>query len=468
MRRRAISKYALDRRTVLRGMAGGAAVSLGLPLLEAMLDVNGDALAGGQALPTRFMTWFWGNGVYLPVFEPTTTGPSWVPTQPLQPFADLGVKEYVNVCTGLKNRCRTLITHHEGMCAFNGWDIQPFNGPKPFNSHMGGPTIDQLVADAIQGDTPIRSIHMGLDRKLSTADGGTTLAALSHIGTNQPEYPEHNPQTVWTLLFGGYMPVDDKPLRLRIVDAVKDDLGRMKTRLGSLDQQILDKHLDGIVELENKINTLPPPCQTPMQPTETNPDIPNQPIDLVHDIFVDMIATAFRCDITRVATFLFHYGASHFHFWQIGQDAYENHNDNSHMGGGNWQARYVAANQFCMQQLAKLAARLRDEVEPNGDNLLDSSIIYASSDCGVGWTHSINRQPIVIVGHGRNRLQYPGIHYQAVPYGGTNDYPTSSGNMSDVLLTLLQCFDPAATSIGDLGGPSTPPGSTTPLEDIRA
>ena len=34
------SKYALSRRTVLRGMLGGSTVAVGLPLLEAMLDDN--------------------------------------------------------------------------------------------------------------------------------------------------------------------------------------------------------------------------------------------------------------------------------------------------------------------------------------------------------------------------------------------------------------------------------------------
>jgi hypothetical protein len=325
-----------------------------------------------------------------------------------------------------------------------------------------------VIADSIQEDTPVRAIHMGLDRKLSTADGGTTLAALSHQGQNQPEYPEHNPQTVWTLLFGNYMPVDDKDLRLRIIDAVKADVDRIKGRLGKLDKEILDKHLEGVAELENKILTLPPPCAPPGQPSETNPDIANQPLDTIHDIFADMIAYAFKCDITRVATFLFHYGASHFHYWMIGQQAYENHNDNSHQGAPNWQAQYVAVNTFCMDQLAKLAQRLHAEVEPNGDTLLDSSIIYASSDCGVGWTHSINRQPIILVGHGRNKLKYPGIHYKAVPYGGSNGYPTAAGNTSDVLLTVLQAYNPAATSVGDLGGGGTPPGSNNPLEDIRA
>ena len=53
-------KRTLDRRTVLRGMIGGAAVAIGLPLLEIFLNEHGTALADGGALPVRFGTWFWG------------------------------------------------------------------------------------------------------------------------------------------------------------------------------------------------------------------------------------------------------------------------------------------------------------------------------------------------------------------------------------------------------------------------
>ena len=52
----------IKRRTMLRGILGASAVSVGLPLLEAMLDSHGEALADGSPLPLRFGVWFWGNG----------------------------------------------------------------------------------------------------------------------------------------------------------------------------------------------------------------------------------------------------------------------------------------------------------------------------------------------------------------------------------------------------------------------
>ena len=56
-------RSSLPRRTLLRGLLGGAAVSMGLPLLEVFLNNNGTALASGSPLPRRFGIFYWGNGV---------------------------------------------------------------------------------------------------------------------------------------------------------------------------------------------------------------------------------------------------------------------------------------------------------------------------------------------------------------------------------------------------------------------
>ena len=51
----------LSRRTVLRGLAGGATVGLALPTLEAMLPRQ--ALADDDVLGPIFGVFFWANGL---------------------------------------------------------------------------------------------------------------------------------------------------------------------------------------------------------------------------------------------------------------------------------------------------------------------------------------------------------------------------------------------------------------------
>ena len=69
-----LRKFKLSRRTVLRGLAGGAAVSVALPPLEAMMNDSGTAYANGEDLPLRFISFFWGNGIINDRFEPAIGG----------------------------------------------------------------------------------------------------------------------------------------------------------------------------------------------------------------------------------------------------------------------------------------------------------------------------------------------------------------------------------------------------------
>ena len=64
----------LNRRTVLRGIVGGAAVNVALPLFNCMLNTNGTALADGKPMPIRFGTWGWGLGMNQSIFVPKKYG----------------------------------------------------------------------------------------------------------------------------------------------------------------------------------------------------------------------------------------------------------------------------------------------------------------------------------------------------------------------------------------------------------
>ena len=92
--------FSINRRAFLRGVAGGSAIAIGLPPLEAMFNGNGTALAQGQPLPKRFGVWFWGNGIIASRWVPKTTGTgaNWQLSEQLTPFAN--VKKNLTVLTG--------------------------------------------------------------------------------------------------------------------------------------------------------------------------------------------------------------------------------------------------------------------------------------------------------------------------------------------------------------------------------
>lgn len=456
--------FRMNRRQLLRGMLGGAAVSVALPPLEAMLNRHGDALADGRELPKRFLSIMFGCGVMLERWEPSQVGADWSLSPQLAPFED--VKDYLTVCTGLRNRFGGgPITHHEGMCVFNGYDFVLRPDLPGFASDWGGPTIDQVIADANEArgiTTATRSLQLAWTKFDSPADNGSTAKTMSARGTPGNLtilYPDANPQTVWQTLFGEFVaPKDDREQRVSILDVVAADTQRLRSELGTKDRQRLDAHLQGVSELEGKISAMPPLCQLPGQPAHANAEANAQEqLILVNDLMADLLAYAFLCDVTRVASYHMLSVASEVQFGELGH-ATTQHGD-SHMGDENYDAGIV----FIMTRIADLMRKLRDTVDVDDTNLLDSSIIFGSTEVTQGWTHSWQRQPIILGGHGRGHLVHPGIHYQAVAQTNPTDDFTSEGNTSDVLLSVLRAFDPEAQSVG-AGAPM----STTPLADILA
>jgi hypothetical protein len=471
-------KGVLNRRTLLRGaLQGGGAAVVGLPLLEAMLDGHGEALADGSALPRRFVTWFFGNGVNLDQFEPNMPGSAGYALSPLlQDLAD--VKDYLTVCTGLQNRARITQTHHEGLTAFTGYDYVDRPDLPGFASDFGGPTIDQVIADRLGGATPIHSLQFQVTKGFSPADSGGTAQQLSAQG--EPgrlvfKRGEPNPRRIWSSLFGvGPAPAG---VRSSMLDFLRQDITKMRGRLGSADQIRMDAHLQALRELEATID-----CAAPTEPMEENLlESPFEPAASVNSIMAELLAVCFACDVTRVASVLFLPLAGEV---TLGVDVpntdgmtHHNWSHNQSGTGDDGQIAYDQNVRFIMNRFGDWMRALKNHLEPDGTTtLLDSTILFASSDCANG-LHQINRQPILLGGHGRGHLLSPGIHFQAVAGNTTlgslnqNAQPAAR-NTSDVLLTCLRAFDPTAASVGDLDTTPFPskvaPGSTTPLSEIEA
>lgn len=469
---RKVKSKALDRRTFLRGSVAGSGVLLGLPVLESMLNQNGTALAGPGALPKRFISWFWGNGVNLKRFEPAMTprasGPAteaWTAAAD-SPLADLtDVKDYINLCTGLMNHAEAWPTHHEGLTVFNGYTFDDATGPG-ISTNFAGPTIDQLIAATPAGaGTLVQSLSVGISKYDSPADSGTTADVISVAGVPGdllPLYPITSPAQVWQTLFGP--PPAPNGTRTSILDFVLYDIARLRPNLGANDQARMDDHLESIRQLEQRIETVNS-CTAPAVVTEQNLyGNGSEPLIALNQLMADLTAVAFSCDLTRVASCLFLPVAGESFFSEVPTPGFPS--KTAHAWSHDQREGYDLHIKFIMNRFGDWLRALKAIPEVGGGNLLDSTILFASSDCANG-NHQIARQPILLGGRGRDYLQYPGVHYQAEvapanPHSGNGT--ASGGNTSDVLLTCLQAFDPAATSVGDVGHPTE---STTPLDEVR-
>src|SRR5262249_30892390 len=141
----------LARRSVLRGMLGGTAVTLALPLLDCRLNENGTALAAGGPLPGRFGKWSWGCGVTADRRVPQRTGANFDFPPELKYLE--AFQGQINVLSGfdVKVDGKPNIAHQTG-------NIGCLTGSIPANQNkVDLPTLDVLIADVIGTGTRFRS-----------------------------------------------------------------------------------------------------------------------------------------------------------------------------------------------------------------------------------------------------------------------------------------------------------------------
>ena len=163
----------ITRRTVLRGILGGAAVSVGLPPLEAMFNTSGTAYAAGGGLPLRFGLFFWGNGNLPEHWTPTGEGTDWALSEQLAPLAN--VKDLITVVSGMSIHTDNIFPHTSGSAGIlTGSNLLSYEDGRE-DGTFALPSIDQLIASYIGGDTIYRSLETGV---LPGTDGNSYNGCL--------------------------------------------------------------------------------------------------------------------------------------------------------------------------------------------------------------------------------------------------------------------------------------------------
>lgn len=427
-------KHFLSRRTVLRGMLHGAAISVALPPLEAMLGSTGKAFADGSGFPKRFGLFMWGNGVVPDNWVPATTGTDYALSQILAPLAS--VQGDIAVLTGLGVQTANVEPHMSGAAGILSG--APLIQTTDLTFML--PSIDQVIANAIGGTTRFKSLEFGVDPG----------SGLSYNGPDDQNPPESNPQNFFNTLFvegftpPGTNPIPDPMLGIRksILDVVIDDAQSLSRKLGPMDRARLDQHLTGIRQLEMQIaNTAAPSlasCMVPGMPMVYPPVDGRPQISAINRSFIDIAVLALACDQTRVLSNFITYPVDNILF----PGAPEGHHQLTHDELGE-QPMVTAIMVQIITELAYYINALKSI--PEGDEtLLDHMVLFATTDCSFGRTHSLNEYPIVLAGTASGALQ-TGFHYRS----------ETGENTSEVLLSLVNAMDIPAASFGSGAGLAT-------------
>ena len=395
-----VTKMALPRRTFLRGMG----VSLALPLLDAMVP----ALSAAAPPIRRLGFVYLANGAMMARWRPNGEGALTELSPTLSPLEP--VKDQLVVPMGLDHKQAEAFGDGNGDHSRAGPVYLSGVHPKFTEGAdvRAGTTADQIAAQHLGAETPLRSIEMAMEQTylIGACENGYSCAYLNSISWRTPTTPnpmETNPRVIFQRLFGYGGSGAERVARLRqnqsLLDFVNDGLASLKPRLGAADHHVVDNYLDAVREVERRIQ------MTERQQREGGSlAIPDQPFGVPETfdehakLMFDLLALAFQADITRVFTFTLGKEQSARAFPEIGvPDAH--HAVSHHANDSVKLDKYARINQYQVDLLAYFLKRLKATSEGTG-TLLDHSLVLYGGGISDGNMHDHNDLPLVLAGGG--------------------------------------------------------------------
>ena len=413
-----ISKKAIPRRAVLRGL--GATVAL--PLLDGMVPAL-TALSRTAARPIpRLGAIYVPNGMELGRWTPKTDGSAFELTPILEPLAPF--RDHMTVLSGMVNREADGVPgegtgdHSRGQSVFlTGIHPRKTEGP----DIQLGTSMDQIAARELGQHTQLASLELGLDANdtVGSCDVGWSCVYNSTISWRSETTPlpmETDPRAIFERLFGADStdPVVRQARREEdhsILDSVTEELARFEHGLGPRDRIKLSEYLEAIRNIERRIQKAEEQSDRELPVVDQPAGVPAT-FEAHATVMFDLMALAYQADLTRVCTFLIGRELSNRTYPEVGVP--EAHHLVSHHRHNPTQLTKLAKiNVFHTQMLAHLLDRLR--ATPDGDGtLLDQSMILYGGGIGDSDRHSHTDLPILVMGSGAGTLK-GGRHIRLSP-----------------------------------------------------
>ena len=419
-----ITRKALSRRTVLRGLGA----SLALPLLDGMVPAL-TALGRTPAGPTRRLGIVYvPNGIVMDEWTPATAGAGFELTPILSPLARF--RDRLTVVTGLGNKGPDY-AHETGATSF-------LTGVPPKRTQgadlAAGVSMDQQVAGALGRHTQLASLELALESgdDVGTCGAGYTCAYTNTICWRSATTPlpmETNPRAVFERLLGDAGGTDPAARLARIeqnrslLDAVNDKLARLRRDLGVGDRRKLGEYLEAVRDVERRIERAEAQIDQPLPEMAPPLGIPAS-FEEHAKLMFDLQVLAYRTDLTRVVTFMVSREFSSRTYPEIGVPE-AHHPTSHHRYDPEKLAKLARINTYHTTLLAYYLDRL--QATPDGDgSLIDQLTLLYGGGLSDGHRHSSENLPVLLVGGAGGRLA-----------GGRHVRCPDATPMSNLHLTLM-------------------------------
>lgn len=398
--------YDITRRKALRGMLGGAAVTVGVPLLDIFLDGNGQALAAtGAPTPVRFGTWFWGLGVNPNRWFPSKVGPNYDLKPELAP-----IKAYQHKINVLGNFNVPLdgapnLPHRSGGVAVRtGRAITADRG-------LPGESFDIAIGEHVGTRTRFRSLEIS-----STGDPRNSLSGRGGGNLNPSEV---SPSAFYKRLFGTgfqdpnsgeFTPDPAVMARRSVLSGVTEQRQALEKSVGAADRQKLDQYFTSVRQLEKQLDvqlTKPEPLEACVVPRSISDRAINAEIENVmenHELMTQLLVMALACDQTRVFNMMFNNGASS--LTRIGSTI--THHQLTHEEVLDTRLGYQPEATYFLTKIMEAwvyFVEALDKVQEGDRTLLDNTLVFAHSETEFAKFHTIDNLPMMTAGSAGGKVR---------------------------------------------------------------
>ena len=249
-----ITKKAIPRRTVLRGIGAG----LALPLLDGMVPAFA-AIRNSAAHPVRrFGVVYVPNGMAMKHWTPQGEGTGFEITRLLDPIA--AYRDQMTLVTGLNGVASNAGVHASAATRF----LTGVTPARTESNLRAGISVDQILAREFAQHTQLGSLELALDSRdvSGSCDVGfscTYTNTISWRNETTPLMGENNPRAVFEQLFGDSGSTDPAARAARmqkdksILDSVTEKINSLQSGLGANDQIRVNEYLEAVRDIERRI-----------------------------------------------------------------------------------------------------------------------------------------------------------------------------------------------------------------------
>ena len=400
----------MPRRTFLKG----AGITLALPWLDAMsvgaASVTTAGSIASHETPRRSVFSFFGLGINGRDFTPAETGPNYKVTPILKPLDAL--RRDFTVISGMK------LTHSGGHVG----DRTFLTGT---NTHSAGVKLrvscDQELAAAIGKATRFPSLTLGIRR--GTGFGGNQDQTISWAPSGTPLPSENRPHVIFDQLF---RPDTAETLNQReaefarrnsVLDSLRGEARRLSGSLGAEDRAKLDEYLNGIRDLERRMQDEKEWLRRPKPNVETlnfgkeqglDPEKAGLEYRRYQRLMFDIITLALQTDSTRVIAYMPRMdGQDGTGSWRELGNPYNYHEMTHHGEDPDKLKWFTQADVWYMEEWAYFLNKLKAVKEGDG-TLLDHTLVAYGSSGGAVNAHHNHHLPAMLAGGARLGVKHQG------------------------------------------------------------